>query len=275
MKNRSLLALVLAHALLVSVAGQSPSSATQTPSQKREGVPDKDDVVRITSNLVQVDAVVTDKKGQPVTDLRPEEFEIYEDNRPQKITNFSFVSVEPGAQPAGVPAPESATAHAHAGEAVAPVPPVRLRPEEVRRTFALVVDDLGLSFESMHFVRAALRKFVDEQMQPGDLVAIIRTGAGVGALQQFTSDKRLLYAAIERVKWNSRGRSGIAAFSPIQDSPLDTFNKMPQGDGSPAPLNPGTKTDLEKDVRQRQSDFSDQIFSVGTLGALNYIIRGL
>src|SRR5205085_2294771 len=275
MKNRSLLALVLAHALLVSVAGQSPSSATQTPSQKREGVPDKDDVVRITSNLVQVDAVVTDKKGQPVTDLRPEEFEIYEDNRPQKITNFSFVSVEPGAQPAGVPAPESATAHAHAGEAVAPVPPVRLRPEEVRRTFALVVDDLGLSFESMHFVRAALRKFVDEQMQPGDLVAIIRTGAGVGALQQFTSDKRLLYAAIEREKWNSRGRSGIAAFSPIQDSPLDTFNKMPQGDGSPAPLNPGTKTDLEKDVRQRQSDFSDQIFSVGTLGALNYIIRGL
>ena|SRR2546421_261818 len=92
MKNRPLLALVLAHALLVSVAGQSPSPAAQTPTQKREGAPEKDDVVRITSNLVQVDAVVTDKKGQPVTDLRPEEFEIYEDGRPQKITNFSFVS---------------------------------------------------------------------------------------------------------------------------------------------------------------------------------------
>src|SRR2546423_5427247 len=263
MKNRPLLALVLAHALLVSVAGQSPSPAAQTPSQKREGAPEKDDVVRITSNLVQIDAVVTDKKGQPVTDLRPEDFEIYEDNRPQKITNFSFVSVADGAPTAGAPATESAAhPHTRTGEAAAPVPPVRLRPEEVRRTFALVVDDLGLSFESMHFVRAALRKFVDEQIQPGDLVAIIRTGAGVGALQQFTSDKRLLYAAIERVKWNSRGRSGIAAFSPIQDSPLDTFNKMPQGDGSPAPLNPGTKTDLEKDVRQRQSDFSDQIFSV-------------
>src|SRR5947209_4691903 len=152
MKNRPLLALVLAHALLVSVAGQSPT--TQTPSQKREGAPQKDDVVRITSNLVQVDAVVTDKKGQPVTDLRPEEFEIYEDGRPQKITNFSFVSVADGAQPASTPATESAAAHTHAraGEAVAPVPPVRLRPEEVRRTFALVVDDLGLSFESMHFV---------------------------------------------------------------------------------------------------------------------------
>src|SRR5438477_12144584 len=120
MENRPLLALLLAHALLVSVAGQSPSSTTQTPAQKREGAPQKDDVVRITSNLVQVDAVVTDKKGQPVTDLRPEEFEIYEDGRPQKITNFSFVSVADGAQPASTPATESAAARTHArtGEAV-------------------------------------------------------------------------------------------------------------------------------------------------------------
>ena len=44
MKNRPLLALVLAHALLVSVAGQSPSSTAQTPAQKREGAPEKDDV---------------------------------------------------------------------------------------------------------------------------------------------------------------------------------------------------------------------------------------
>src|SRR2546423_116356 len=276
MKNRPLLALVLAHALLVSVAGQSPSPAAQTPTQKREGAPEKDDVVRITSNLVQVDAVVTDKKGQPITDLRPEEFEIYEDGRPQKITNFSFVSVDPGAQPAGVPATESAAARAHrTGEAVAPVPPVRLRPEEVRRTFALVVDDLGLSFESMHFVRNALRKFVDEQMQPGDLVAIIRTGAGVGALQQFTSDKRLLYSAIERVKWNSRGRGGIAAFAPIADSPLVAANMRPSTDGGIAVVNPDAKTDIERDMREKQNDFNDQIFSVGTLGALNYIIRGL
>jgi len=42
-----------------------------------------------------------------------------------------------------------------------------------------VVDDLGLSFESTHFVRSALKKFVDEQMQTGDLVAIIRTGGGM------------------------------------------------------------------------------------------------
>mgnify|MGYP000346616369 CR=1 FL=1 len=44
-------------------------------------------------------------------------------------------------------------------------------------------------------------------MQPGDLVAIVRTGGGMGALQSFTADKRQLAAAIERVKWNGNGRA--------------------------------------------------------------------
>jgi hypothetical protein len=46
------------------------------------------------------------------------------------------------------------------------------------------VDDLGLSFQSTHFVRRALKQFVDQQIQAGDLVAIIRTSGGMGALQQ-------------------------------------------------------------------------------------------
>jgi hypothetical protein len=82
-----------------------------------------------------------------------------------------------------------------------PLPPTKLHPEDVRRTIALVIDDLGLSFRSTYDVRNALKKFVDQQMQPGDLVAIIRTSGGIGALQQFTADKRQLHAAIERVNW--------------------------------------------------------------------------
>ncbi|HEY6047308.1 MAG TPA: VWA domain-containing protein, partial [Pyrinomonadaceae bacterium] len=266
--KRLFLSLAIIHALLVPAAGQQPS-ATSNPPQKQNPTSDKDDVVRITSNLVQVDATVTDKKGKPVANLQPEDFEIFEDGKPQKITNFSFVS-----RGEETPTPAPPTKSNPAGKNVAPPPPpVILRPEQVTRTFALVVDDLGLSFESMHFVRAALRKFVDEQMQTGDLVAIIRTGAGVGALQQFTSDKRLLHAAIERVKWNSRGRSGIAAFAPIQDSPLLAASMRPSGDGPVASKQ--TSSDMEKDTRQQYKDFRDEIFSVGTLGAVNYIIRGL
>jgi VWFA-related protein len=249
----------------------------QTQPQ-HDKAPSKEDVVRITSNLVQIDVTVTDKKGQPVPDLKDGDFEIYEDGRPQQITNLSFVSL--GAATRTSLATNSSpttnrTGAKTASEDVAPAPPERLRPEDVRRTIALVVDDLGLSFESVHFVRQALRNFVDEQMQPGDLAAIIRTGAGVGALQQFTSDKRLLYAAIERVKWNSRGRGGVAAFAPIEDSPLDDLRKRPSADGEPAPQSEATKGDLERNARAAYNDFKESIYSVGTLGALNYVVRGL
>src|SRR5204862_2896358 len=135
----------------------------------------------------------------------------FEDGRRQDVTHFSYVVTN--ASSAAPPAQPTVAADKNAG----PVPPVSLRADQVRRTIALVVDDLGLSFESTYSVRRALKKFVDEQMQAGDLVAIIRTSGGIGALQQFTSDKRQLYAAIERVKWYAGGRAGISAFAPIED----------------------------------------------------------
>src|ERR1041385_1759841 len=265
MKHKSILALLISQALLANVLAQQPSP--RPPAQSGE------DVVKITTNLVQVDAAVTDKKGRPITDLKAEDFEVYEDGRLQKITNFSFISAELNTPSSVVRSNADAPRTKRVDEP--PVPTIRLRPENVVRTVALVVDDLGLSFESMHFVRDALRKFVDEQMQPGDLVAIIRTGAGVGALQQFTSDKRLLYAAIDRAKWNGRGRAGIPAFAPIEDSPLVAANMRPSADGPVAPTNPLERADMERDVKKQLAEFKDEIFSVGTLGALNYIISGL
>ena len=260
MKTRTSLALVLIFSLFITVAAQTQTPAPP-PAQDKTGQqsqPDEDEVVRITTNLVQVDAVVTDKKGKLVTDLRPEEMEIYEDGRSQKITNFSFVSTESGvAQPVSPPA--------SAAKNAPPVPPVRLKPEQVRRTIALVVDDLGLSFESTHYVREALKKFVDQQVQQGDLVAIIRTAGGMGALQQFTSDKRQLYAAIERVKFNMTGRASIGAFAPLTgNNPVDRENAPKREEGDTGIVN-GIDAD----------QFREEVFSIGTLGALNYVVRGM
>jgi hypothetical protein len=46
---------------------------------------------RVSVDLVQVDAVVTDAKGRHVSDLQPEDFRIFEDGKPQKITHFAYV----------------------------------------------------------------------------------------------------------------------------------------------------------------------------------------
>ena len=59
-------------------------------------------MLHVTVNLVQVDAVVTDAKGKQVTDLTADDFQIFQDGKPQKITHFSYISAAaPIAAPAG------------------------------------------------------------------------------------------------------------------------------------------------------------------------------
>src|SRR5271165_3375594 len=125
---RTIILVAIAGSVLCGQQAPIPAPADQTPGA----------VFRVTTTLVQVDAVVTDSKGRQVTTQRPEDFEIVVDGKPQKITHFSYVSVAPEApsvtkKPPSTPQLPGAT------------PP--LRPEEVRRTIVLMADDLGLSFE--------------------------------------------------------------------------------------------------------------------------------
>ena len=248
----ALLALVFVPAAAAAAQSVRPA-ASPTP-------PENEDVVKISTSLVQVDVTVTDRKGKVVRDLKPEDFEIYENGEKQKISNFSFVAGARSTDEAEKPV---------AADGNIPAPPKVVRPEQVRRTIALVVDDLTLSFESAYQTRRALKKFVDDQMQDGDLVAIIRTGSGIGALQQFTTDKRQLYAAIERVRWNPLGRGNIGAFAPIEPTPLEIAKAT------------GDSTVSDEDIQQEKNainsfeDFRGSIFATGTLGALRFIVTGM
>src|SRR2546428_8561177 len=101
MKRQLLSAGVLVLQLSLSTLAQqptaSPKSQQPTTAQQPSATPlqppraGDEDVVRITTNLVQVDAVVTDKNGKPITDLKPEEVQISEDGKRQKITHFAYI----------------------------------------------------------------------------------------------------------------------------------------------------------------------------------------
>ena len=217
-RMRNLLATVVSLCLLVSISAQQ-----QEPS-RQQNKPEETDVVRITTNLVQVDATITDKSGRQITDLRPEEFEVMQDGKSQTVTHLSYI-VTSGGNVESVAKPSPAL------RSSLPPAPITLRPEQVRRTIAIVVDDLGLSFVSTAYVRKALTRYINEQMQPGDLVAIIRTSAGAGALQQFTSDRRQLLAAADLVRWYPLGRGTVAAFSPLQPNESDRMLNMLERSG--------------------------------------------
>ena len=264
--------------LLISVAIAAPAlfgqQANPTPPK------DDDQTIKISTNLIQVDVTVTDKNGKLITDLTEADFELYEDGERQNISNFSMISKSTGGATAGTAGGENAiiTGGTTGGASIAP--------KNVRRTIAIVVDDLSLSHASIYYTRKALVKFVDEQMQPGDLVAIIRTGGGVGTLQQFTSDKRLLHMAIDKIRWNPFGGS-IDALSPVSQNNSDISERFRSESDMIASGSPktfvgvltresvaDTKT-MDYKASKNTADAEKGTYTLTALGVIKYIISGM
>ncbi|HMV85182.1 MAG TPA: VWA domain-containing protein [Blastocatellia bacterium] len=147
--------------------------------------------MRIKTELLQLRAVVTDKQGKVVEGLRVEEFELLENNRPQKIEFFSREVV-------GVSNKEKADSPAGAKntDAVSPSLTPAAKPT---RTIALFVDNVHLSFDSLDRTKQTLRRFVNEQMTENDLVCIVTAAGSIGIVNQFTQDRQLLLRAIEKL----------------------------------------------------------------------------
>lgn len=176
-------------------------------------------IIRVNVDLRQVDLIVTDKKGNHVTDLQPTDFELLEDGKPQPITNFSWVEVTPppsGARLAALKEKPSLLEwysgvprfRRTPGNDILSSPVANLKKEEIRRMISVVAGDTSVT------ALGRIRKFIDEQVGPGDMVSIrsvlrtvvpvgdgtrlqIRDSAGI--FQQFTNDKRQLDAATERI----------------------------------------------------------------------------
>ena len=202
--------------------------------------------LRITVTLVQLDAVVTNGAGKHVAGLRPEDFEILQDGQPQKVSYFSY---EPGRPPLTAP-PKS-------DEKIPLGPPPPVAANQVRRVIALVVDDLALSFEGIVRTRESLRQFVDRQMETGDLVAIVRTAGGVAILEQFTTDKRVLMEAIDLLKWQFNGRTGLIPIAPATNTP-----------GAEAP-----KAEKRSDPELLDYGFPTRV--MGSLATIEQVIHGM
>lgn len=131
----------------------------------------QDLVLRFDVNLVQVDALVTDSGGNHIPNLKAEDFEVLQDGKPQKITHFTYIAGTPAARP------------------------------DTRRSIVFLLDDAYMEFADFHYAQEAIRRYIDEELQPDDVVAIARTSYGSGALQVFTSDARWLHTALSRMFW--------------------------------------------------------------------------
>jgi VWFA-related protein len=176
-----------ASALLLSLALTAHTAHAQPPAQN-EGFGEAVDV-----NVVNVDVYVTDKKGQPVTGLRKEEFELFEDGKRVEVTNFEAVKQQTATTvSAPAPAPQGEPAPAAAAPAPAPAAdPLHL---------VVFVDNFNI--RPAHRARALqqIRTFLDRQVEPGSRVMIATHDiGGVHVRQPFTDDRAALARALDEV----------------------------------------------------------------------------
>lgn len=202
-------------------------------------------VFRVTTELIQIDAIVTDGDGRHVTGLRAEDFEIRQSGKRQEITHFDYVSSrEPALDREGAATPTTVAPHLPR--------PVQIDGREpITRTIVFVVDDTWMSLESFVGINKALTRFANEWMRPGDLAAVLRTSKDMGAAQQLTTDPAQLQLAVSQIRARA---SAIPSFV----MPLHLFRSAPTPRDD-ALLN----------------DFREEAFTVGTLGKLSFLIRAL
>lgn len=173
---------------------QTTSAGTpSTPTSEGEEVGDGD-VVRVETQLVSVPAVVTDSTGHPLVNLRAENFVLYEDGRPQRISNFSTTEA----------------------------------PFEV----ALLLDTSGSTRDELGLIRRAARAFIDA-LRPGDRVAIVAFNstsddanglATVDVLSKLTNDHDALQAALEKMG----ASNGTPYYDALMKISEDVFRNPPR-----------------------------------------------
>jgi VWFA-related protein len=230
---------------------------------------------KATTTLVTIDAVVTDAEGRHVTNLTADDFEVVQRRRRRALRQVAYVPLVSAAAPLTVSAPAAEAAALPPSSSPALSLALAPEPKRITRTVAVVVDDLGLSFESTVAVRRALYRFVDEHVRPGDLVAVLRTSGGIGALQQFTTDRRLLREAIDRVQWTVLSRSGVSAFAAVAPSSgldADPEDATRRDIRESTPQQPEVGAAYAEDSEQA---LRDSVLASGTLGALEFVVRGV
>ncbi|OLE54076.1 MAG: hypothetical protein AUG51_09535 [Acidobacteria bacterium 13_1_20CM_3_53_8] len=187
--------LLAAAILLLSAANVFGQQSQPSPE------PQTADVLRINTELVQTDVMVFDRQGRFVDNLTRDQFELRVDGKPQSISFFDRLRAGSASEEAQLAAARGISRTSGAMETVSPL--------DTGRTLFFVVDDLHLSRQSIERARRLLLHFIDNEMRQNDQVAVLSTSGEVGLLQQLTTNKVVLRAAVERLNFRAERETDL------------------------------------------------------------------
>lgn len=160
------------------------------------------------TDLVLVNVTVRDKSGKVVRNLKPEDFTILEDNKPQKVVSFDVEDLD------AVATQEVAQAKPLPGEPAPPnpstVPAVAATPAEQfkdRRLIILFFDLSAMEPDEIDRAVTSAEHYVDQQMAPADMLSIVSLGSALLVNQDFTTDRDLLKKQLQA--FNVAGGQGF------------------------------------------------------------------
>ncbi len=153
-----------------------------------------DEIIRVSTQLVQTDVLVFDKQGHFIDNLRPEDFDLRVDGRAQTVSFFERVRAGSFNEEAQLAAARGGRDRANTGGNTAAV-----RPLDRGRVIFFFIDDLHLSAGSLVRTRELLLRFIDEQLGQNDQAAFVTASGQIGFLQQLTDEKDVLRAAVKRL----------------------------------------------------------------------------
>jgi VWFA-related protein len=206
-RRRMVAALAAASLLGGPLGAQTSQSQTQQPQvvqvnprqgpvapQANKTVRSGKGTIRSTVSLVEIDVQVTNRDGKPVKGLKQEQFSVTEDSKPQKISTFEYNDIEQ-IETAG-----------KTDEAPITVPLGTVSsPEEIKavvrdhRMIVMFFDLTSLQSEDLLRSTRAAQKYLQEQMSPADLVAVVAFGNTLKVVANFTNDRELLRQSVEAV----------------------------------------------------------------------------
>jgi VWFA-related protein len=189
---RKIFSIFTAAGLLLQAA--APAMAQQSGQSGRNEAR-----IQVTSELVLVNVVAHDKKGNLVRDLKKGDFTLLEDGKKQDISTFDFENVD---EPATAGAAEATVSGAagpgtllRSGKQAAPSLDAR-----DRRLILLFFDFSAMEPEQIERSVDAAKKFVGTKMQPADLIALVSLATNMRVDLDFTDDKTKLLAALTAYK---------------------------------------------------------------------------
>ena len=194
---------VSAAAALLVVAGgplhaQNAPSTPSKPATEQQPAPDKPiiaptnqgTVIRRSFDIVSTDVIVRDNKGVFISDLKKNDFDVYEDGIKQELV--SFVLTHGGRVYNTEPTPAPPTM-----EGII-LPPSRPTNDAAGRIWMIFVDDLHLDFPNTGRIKDLFKKISNELVHEGDMFGIVSTGPSSLAID-LTYDRKRLTEAIDKI----------------------------------------------------------------------------